>query len=605
MQKTKQKFRFVLQVLAIYRNFQKPVLVALGLLFLCQVLSLAFPLLFGQVVNGIIRRDPTRDIFIFVGIAFAIMIANLGLERIRCIYEARRLDFKVPKDVQERTLQKILSLSPGQNRGQNSGKMQAIVDKGEVALSRLAPLFLYELMPLVLRIVATAVALLILQFTIGLVVLVGILAHLRLTFYLEKKFKRKIDRVRDLGNNISQKHTEIHRNLFFIQSSSQEGRAKSEYGDQLKRNCGFNEKLWSKWFLFATTRILMQIFIQFTVLVMGILYVAEGWCSPGSLVVIIMWTERAIANLNHVSFLHRNISQASSAIEKYFAVMKIEAAVQEIPNPVRMTSFVGRIEFIDVSFRYPDYTHLLRDCERVSSVAGFRVAEQNKLALSKVSFIIEAGQKVAFVGHSGAGKSTLVSLILRAYDPENGQITIDGIDLRTLSVSDYRRSIGIVEQNVTLFDATLRENLLYGVPQGVAVSDECIASVMRAACMDQFRDRLTRGLETRLGENGVFLSGGERQRVGIGRALIKNPSVLVLDEATSSLDALNEVSIKRSIDAASEGRTTILIAHRLSTVRDADKIFVLEKGCIVGEGKHEKLLEECPVYRELVEHQLM
>lgn len=605
MQTKHRKFEFVLQVLAIYREYRKPALVALGMLFVGQILTLSYPLLFGQIMNGIIRSDPIREILQFVAIAFAITTANFAFERLRCLYEIKYLDFKVPRDVRQRTLSKVLSLSPGQNRGQNSGKMQAVIDKGEAALADLAPLFLYELMPLVLRIGATVCALLVLEWSIGLVVLLGIVAHIKLTFHLENKFKKRVRRLRDVENRQQQTYTEILRNLFLIQSSSQEERVQKGYGGQLDRICLYNEGLWSKWIFNASGRTAIQILIEFTVLLMGIYYVSKGWCTPGSLIVVIMWTERAVSNLSHVSFLHRKITKSGSAIEKYFAVMKIEPAVQEIPNPVRMTSFVGRVEFSNVSFCYPNYGDILEESDTPLVSKKGKQEVQNKPALNKVSFVIEAGQKVAFVGHSGAGKSTLVALLLRAYDPDQGQITVDGFDLRTLDLKLYRSTVGVVEQGVALFDATLRENLMYGVSQGMVVTEEKLAEVARASNIDQFRDRLKKGFETRIGENGVFLSGGERQRVGIGRALIREPSILVFDEATSSLDALNEKLIKRAIDTASENRTTILIAHRLSTVRDADKIIVFKKGEVVGEGKHEDLLRNCLEYRELVEHQLM
>lgn len=217
---------------------------------------------------------------------------------------------------------------------------------------------------------------------------------------------------------------------------------------------------------------------------------------------------------------------------------------------------------------------------------------------------------MAFVGHSGSGKSTIIKLLLKYYDYNTGNIKIGGAELKDLNATNLRQNIGYVEQNVDLFDTTLKENILFGLKDGEVenMSEEEInqklEEVSRLAKIDAFYDRLGETkFETLLGEKGIKLSGGERQRVGIARAIIRNPKILIFDEATASLDTVNENYIKEAIEHVSEGRTTIVIAHRLSTIMNSDKIFVMDKGQIVGEGTHEELLQNNKYYQSLIQGQ--
>jgi ABC-type multidrug transport system fused ATPase/permease subunit len=218
-----------------------------------------------------------------------------------------------------------------------------------------------------------------------------------------------------------------------------------------------------------------------------------------------------------------------------------------------------------------------------------------------MSITIPAGKKVAFVGHSGSGKSTIIKLLLRMYDWNTGDIKIGGVSLKDMSAKSLREHVGYVEQHVDLFDASIKDNILLGVKKETGISASDLESVAHKSRIDQFYHRLGADkFDTQIGERGVKLSGGERQRVGIARALIKNPEVLIFDEATSALDTENEKYIKEAIDEASIGRTSIVVAHRLSTIQDADIIFVMDKGHMVGSGTHESLQETCKEYQALI-----
>jgi len=258
----------------------------------------------------------------------------------------------------------------------------------------------------------------------------------------------------------------------------------------------------------------------------------------------------------------------------------------------------GDIEFQNLSFKYPK-------------------GENN--VLENLSFKINHGEKVAFVGYSGSGKTTIIQLLLRAYDYNIGDIKIGNVSLKEMSANSLRENIGYVEQHVDLFDDTIKNNILFGLKdekilekiekenQNIDTNFEnnILETLARKARIDQFYHRLgEKKFDTMIGERGIKLSGGERQRVGIARALIKNPDILIFDEATSSLDAENETYIKEAIDEASHGRTTIIIAHRLSTIINADKIFMMSHGKILAEGTHNELLKSCKEYKDLVEAQM-
>ncbi|MDP8911165.1 MAG: ATP-binding cassette domain-containing protein, partial [Actinomycetota bacterium] len=222
--------------------------------------------------------------------------------------------------------------------------------------------------------------------------------------------------------------------------------------------------------------------------------------------------------------------------------------------------------------------------------------------LRDVDLEIEPGRTIAVIGHTGSGKTTLASLVPRFYDVSSGRVTIDGLDVRDVRIGSLRQAIGIVAQDPFLFSATVRENIAFGAP---SATDEEVEQAARLAQAHEFIERLPEGYETVIGERGITLSGGQRQRVAIARALIMDPRILILDDATASVDATTEARIRLGFRQAMRGRTTLVIAHRLSTIALADEIVVLDDGRIAGRGTHEELLDTNPVYRDIYEHGLL
>jgi ABC-type multidrug transport system fused ATPase/permease subunit len=280
-------------------------------------------------------------------------------------------------------------------------------------------------------------------------------------------------------------------------------------------------------------------------------------------------------------------------IEKYFEILEIKPDVQEVENPIS-SDLIGDIEFRNVEFSYPQ--------RKKSHSDKLEDELQSEMVLKGLTFTIKEGEKVAFVGESGSGKSTIANLVRRAFDPQNGEILVNGNNLKELELKSFLRKIGSVDQEVNLFDKSIRENISYGTER--LLTDEELNNISKMARIDSFYKKLEHGWDTIVGERGAKVSGGEKQRIGIARALAKNPEILIFDEATSALDTVSERVVQKSIDAVSKGKTSIIIAHRLSTVKNCDKIFVLKQGVLLAEGTHEQLLESCEYYKELVKHQL-
>lgn len=258
--------------------------------------------------------------------------------------------------------------------------------------------------------------------------------------------------------------------------------------------------------------------------------------------------------------------------------------MQEEPPTVKANGkpLQGHIQINDIHFSYP---------------------RRPAVVLDGLSVDIPAGSFVALVGHSGCGKSTVISLLSRLYYPTSGSITIDGTDLKTLDTHTLRTQLSVVAQEPVLFSGTIRQNLLMGLPLDEDVSEERIAKACRDANIESLISSLPEGYNTAIGNKGVQLSGGQRQRIAIARTLLRNPKVLLLDEATSALDSESEHLVQEALDKAAEGRTTIAVAHRLSTIQKADKIFVLQAGQLVESGSHAELLQRKGIYSRFVKEQ--
>ncbi len=330
---------------------------------------------------------------------------------------------------------------------------------------------------------------------------------------------------------------------------------------------------------------MIVIFLVFSgivgVLWVGALDVRAGLMTVGELVQFVIYSVLVAGSVGALSEIWGEVQRAAGATERLVDLLEAVDTVEDptaprsLPSPVK-----GRVEFDAVRFHYP--------------------SRPGQSTLDGVTLGVAPGETVALVGPSGAGKSTIIQLLLRFYDPQGGAIRLDGVDLRDLRRTDLRAAMAVVQQDPVIFAATARENIRFGRPEA---SDAEIDEAARAAAAHEFITALPEGYDTQLGERGVLLSGGQKQRIAIARAILRDAPVLLLDEATSALDAESERAVQAAVERLSQGRTTLVVAHRLATVRKADRILVLDQGRIVEEGTHASLVKQGGVYARLAKLQ--
>ncbi len=346
--------------------------------------------------------------------------------------------------------------------------------------------------------------------------------------------------------------------------------AKQLYDEEINaaRQMAFNNPLMS--FLISLPAVL--------ILWYGGRQVIAGSLTIGGLTQFILYLGMMAMPIRRLGFTINQFSRTASAGQRILEILDADSSVREKPNAIELTRAKGEVSFENVSFSY-------------HSVAP---------VLSNISFSVQPGQLVALLGGSGSGKSTIASLIPRFYDVSGGRITIDGVDIRDVTLTSLRRNVGIVQQDIFLFSATIRDNIAYGA---IDADMEQIIAVAKAAQLHDFIQSLTDGYDTWVGERGITLSGGEKQRLSIARTLLMNPGILILDDSTSSVDAETEYDIRQGLDRLIKGRTTFIITHRLSIIQHSDLILLLKEGQIVERGKHSVLMAEKGLYRQIYELQ--
>lgn len=326
--------------------------------------------------------------------------------------------------------------------------------------------------------------------------------------------------------------------------------------------------------LFQTTVKMFDGVMYLAVIVAGGFFMIKGLVAPGDLVAFMLYVTTLIATIRRIIEFAEQFQRGMTGIERFLQIMDADIDIFDEPDAVEMGTPEGEITFKDVSFEYPD---------------------DHNIVFTNLNLSIHKGEKLAIVGPSGGRKTTLCNLIPRFYDVTAGRITIDGQDIKSFTLKSLRRNIGIVQQDVYLFSGTVYENIAYGRP---GTTEEEVMDAAKKAGAHEFIMGLKDGYNTYVGERGVKLSGGQKQRISIARVFLKNPPIIILDEATSALDNESEFAVAKSLSRLSEGRTTLTIAHRLSSIKNSDRILVLTEEGIVEEGNHSELMELKGIYHK-------
>ena len=585
------------KIMVLFRPFQKIIITLFVVNFIGYAIGALAPWLLGKTIDSL-TTGSVSIVSLYLGLSLlATILQSLFVSSFIERYSEAHFDNDAERFLEVHSITKMLGYSIGQHINEHSGVKQSIVNKGRSGLLQLLRTSIYMIIPTVLQIVATLIIVAFFDWRMSILSLVFASLYCFFAYKLNLYFYPKIELIRKMKQDQSKLQSEIFRNSTLIITEAQEEYSTSSFEDISLKNDSSIKKTWLSflnWFYLNRSLI---VFGRYAVLGFGVYLIFHGYLSVGIFVALVSWVTTIFGNLIQLMNQQRQMLFQIVEIKKFFSLLEIESDIDINVNGKKMRSLNGDIEFRNVSFAYP---------KRLTEDEESSTETERDHAVSDISFTIPAGSKVGFVGLSGSGKSTIINLIRRYYKPAQGDIFVDGVNMNDLNLKWFRSLVGNVEQKIDLFDRTVRENILFGLSsKNKKISPSVLEKVLTDASLSEFVEKLPAGLDTMIGEGGIKVSGGERQRIGIARALIKNPKILIFDEATSALDSHNEKLIHDSINRSSEGRTTIIVAHRLSTVIDADIIFVVDDGKIVGEGTHDTLSLTCPEYQKLIKHQMV
>jgi subfamily B ATP-binding cassette protein MsbA len=550
-------------------------------LVLSALIGLAFPMVVRYLLDAAFVEQSRRALDrIAIGLAVLFTI-QAALNYVQT-YLLSAVGERVVAGLRQELFARLLIMTPGFFAERRTGELTSRLTTDIGLLQGVLSHQIAEFSRQMLALVGGIVLLTLMQPRLTLTALGVVPLVVGSALFFGRRLRRMTTSVQDKVADATAAAEEAFSQIRTVQSFVQEPAERQRYGERIGesvRAALIRAQIRGVFFGVLTFSTFVGIVI---VLWQGGLLVLEGQLTPGELVQFLLYTITIAAAIGALASFFSSYQEAVGAAHRVFEILETEPAIKDPTSPVALPTPVrGSVSYEGVSFRYNPEPGLAWTVEDIDLTCA-------------------PGEVVALVGPSGAGKTTLVSLLPRFWDPDRGRVLLDGIDIRSLRLADLRSAIAIVPQDPALFSGTIRENIAYARP-GASLED--VVSAARAAHADEFVERLPGKYETLVGERGIKLSGGQRQRVAIARAILKDPAVLILDEATSNLDTESERLIEDALSKLLVGRTTLIIAHRLSTVRRADRLVVMDHGRIVEEGTHTELLDVGGLYARLYHRQ--
>ena len=557
------------------------VVIALGFLILAKLVNVEVPMLYKHAVDALSGKEVAGVIVVPVMLIIAYGVARVGAQLFGELRELvfARVEQNAVRRVALETFRHLHRLSLRYHLDRQTGGLSRAIERGVRGMEFLLSYLLFNLIPTLFEILLVCGILWHLyDWRFAAVTLSTIVLYVGFTFIVTDW---RLQYRREMNERDSEANTKAIDSLLNFETVKYFANEEHE-----ARRFDKALRAYENAAVKSQTTLSMLNIGQGLIITSGVIGVMllAGWgveagtMTVGDFVLVNSYLIQLYAPLNVLGVVYRNIKQSLTDLEAMFRLLGVPPEVQDKPAAPAVEVGRGEIVFDHVSFRYDERRPILKD----------------------VSFTVKPGETVAIVGPSGAGKSTIARLLFRFYDVQEGAIRIDGQDLRDVSQESLRRAIGVVPQDTVLFNDTIRYNISYGRP-GAEESD--IENAARLARIGEFIARLPDGYKTTVGERGLKLSGGEKQRVSIARVILKNPRILIFDEATSALDTRTEREIQKSLDEVAESCTTVVIAHRLSTVVDADEILVLDDGRVAERGTHRALVAQGGLYAQMWQRQ--
>jgi len=555
--------------------------VSLALTLVGKVLAVFSPLVLADGINALARGDASGALPAFMGLAgfwAALRFASAAGPQIRdAIFQP--LSEEAQRRAGAKVFSHVHSLSVRFHQSKRTGAVYRTIERGVRAIDFLLRFLAFNIAPTVIELLLAAA---VLGFRYGwsfsLIAGLTVLIYAWITFGVTEWRLKHRREMNEADSEAAGRAVDSLLNFETVKSFAAEARESERYDRALASYAHAAVRSNTSLVLLNVLQtLIMNAGLVAMVLAAG-MFVARGGMGPGDVTAVILIMTNLYTPLNVLGFAYREIKQTSIDMEKMFALLDEAPDVADAPNAATLKPSGGEVRFENVSFAH----------------------EGRDQGLSGVSLVAPAGKTTAIVGPSGAGKSTILKLLFRFYDPSDGRVLIDRQDIRGVTQASLRRALGLVPQDVDLFNDTIRYNIAYGRPEA---TQRDLEDAARRAQLLHFIESLPQGWDTRVGERGLKLSGGEKQRVGIARVVLKDPSILILDEATSSLDSATEADVQAALEEASRGRTTLVVAHRLSTIANADQIVVLDKGVIAERGTHAALIARDGLYASLWKRQ--